>query len=163
MPTTLAIGYSLRIASVFRRTISPFSRFLCFFFHLWQDWSGHRNSVRHLNQSSLSICCIRLHLFLLYSSAFTKRPSVGKTTLDFMAKMLLGHIGCSLCTSSNVSTVKDLQFKIASVSSRSVLRDLSFRYRPCVCNKDTNIVRDDRICLSQTPPIWLDTGCCCAN
>ena len=79
-----------------------------------------------------------------------------QTTLDFMVRMLLGHIGCSLCTSPNVSTVKGLEFTIASVSARSVLSDSSFRDLLCVCNKDIGMVHADRICLSQTPPIWLD-------
>ena len=66
--------------------------------------------------------------------------------------MLLGHIGCSLCTFAKVSTVKGLEFTIASVSAKSVLSDLSFRDLPCVCNKDISIVCADGICLSQTPP-----------
>ena len=129
-----------------------------FLFHLWRDWSDQRNSFRHLTQNSLAMCCIRLHLFLLYSSAFTKWPCGDKTTLNFMVTMLLGHIVCSLCTSPNVSTVKGLEFTIASVSARSVVSHSSFRDLPCVCNKDISIVRAYRICLSQTPPIWLHAG-----
>ena len=96
--------------------------------------------------------------FLLYSSAFTKWPGSGKTTLDFIVRMLLGHTGCSLCTSSNISTVKGLEFTIASVSARSVFSDSWFRDLPCVSNKNISIVCDDRICLSQTPTIWLHAG-----
>ena len=106
MPTTFAIGHWLWLASVFSRTISPFWKFLSFSFHLWRDWSDHRNSFRHLTYNSLAICCICLHLILLCSSVFTKWPSGGKTALDFMVRMLLGHISCSLCTFYNLSTVK---------------------------------------------------------
>ena len=108
MHTTFAIGHWLRLASVFSRTISPFWKFLCFLFHLWRDWSDHRNSFCHLTQTLLAICCMHLHLFLLYSSDFTKWPGGGKTTLDFIMRMLLGHIGYLLCTSPNVSTIKGL-------------------------------------------------------
>ena len=51
-----------------------------------------------------------------------------------------------------------LEFTIASVSARNVLSDSSFRDLPCVCNKDISIVLADLICLSQTPPIWLNAG-----
>ena len=60
-----------------------------------------------------------------------------------MVRMLHGHIGCSLCTSPNVSAVKDLEFTIASVSTRSVLSESLFRDLPCVCNKDISIARAD--------------------
>ena len=43
-----------------------------------------------------------------------------------------------------------------SVSTRSALSDNSFRDLPYVCNKDISIKRADRICFSQTSPIWLD-------
>ena len=132
MPITFAIGHWLRLASVFTRTISPFWKFQCFSFHFGQGWSDHRISFHHQTQNSLAICCIRLHLFLNYSSAFTKWPGGGKTTLEFMVRMLLGHIGCSLYTSPNVSTIKGIEFTITSVSVRSVLRDSSFRDLPCV-------------------------------
>ena len=158
MPTTFATGHWLWSASVFSKTISPFWKFLCFSFHLWWGWSDHRNSFCHLTQNSLAICCICLYLFLLYSSSSTKWPGGGKTTLDFMVKMLLGHIGCLLCTSPNISTIKGLEFTIASVSSRIALSDSSFRDLLCVCNKDISIVCANRICLSQTPLIWLDAG-----
>ena len=157
MPTTFAIGHWLRLASVFSRTISPFWKFQCFSFHFWRGWSDHRISFHHLTQNSLALCCIRFHLFLMYSSAFTKWPGGGKTTLEFMVRMLLGHIGCSLYISPNVSTVKGIEFAITSVTVRSVLRDSSFRDL-CVCKKYIIIVRVDQICLSQTPPIWLDAG-----
>ena len=163
MPTTFAIGYWVRLASVFSRTISPFWKFLRFSFHLWGGWSGRRDSFRHLTQNWLAICCIRLHLFLLYSSAFTKWSDGGKTILEFLVRMLLGHIGCLLCTSPNVSTVKVLEFIIVSASASSVLIDSSFRGLPCLCNKDISIVRADRIYLYQTPTIWLDVGGSCVN
>ena len=163
MPTTFAIGHWLWLASVFSRTISPFWRFLCFLFHLWQGWSDHRNSFCHLTQNSLAICCIRLHLFLLYSSAFIKWPGGGKTTLDFMVRMLFGHIGCSPCTSPNLFTFKCLEFEIASVFARSVFSDSLFRDLQCVCNKDISIVRADQIFVFQTPPIWLSAAGSCAN
>ena len=115
------------------------------------------------NDFSFSVCCIRLHLFLLYSSPFTQLIGGGKTTLDIMVRMLLGHIGCSLCTSPSVSTVKDLEITIASVSARSVLSDSSFRGLPCLCNNDISIVRADRICLSKTPPYGSMLGVSHAN
>ena len=49
-----------------------------------------------------------------------------------MVRMLLGHIGCLLCTSPSVSTVKGLEFTIVSVSARSVLSDSSFK-RSSLC------------------------------
>ena len=160
LPSTFAIGHWLRLASVFSRTISPFWKCLCFSFHLWRGWSDYRNSFRHLTQNSLAICCIRLSSF---SSAFTKWPGGGKTTLDFMVRMLLGRIGCLLCTSPYVSTAKGLEFTITSVSARSVLIDSLFRDLPCVCNKDISIVRANRICLSQTSPYGSMQGGSCAN
>ena len=47
-------------------------------------------------------------------------------------------------------------FCFPSTIPRSVLSDSSFRDFLCVCSKDISNVRADRICLSQTPPIWLD-------
>ena len=138
--------------------MSLFKKFLCFSFHLWRGWSNHRNSFCHLTQNSSAICCIRVHLFILYSSAFTKWLGGGKATLDFMVRKFLVHIGSLLCTSIGVSTVEDLKFAIASVSARSVLSDSSFRDLPCVCNKYISIVHVDRICLSQTNAICLDAG-----
>ena len=75
-----------------------------------------------------------------------------------MVNILLGHIGCLLCTSPNISTIKGLECTIASVPTRSVLSDSSFRDQPSVCNKDISIVHANQICLSQTPPMWLDAG-----
>ena len=155
MPTTFAIGHWLRLASVFSRTISPFWKFLFYVPFVMRL----KRPQKFLSPSNPEFIGYMLYTSPSFSTVFISLHKVTRwwqTTLDFMVRMLLGHIGCSLCTSPNVSTVKGLEFTIASVSARSVLSDSSFRDLLCVCNKDIGMVHADRICLSQTPPIWLD-------
>ena len=65
----------------------------------------------------------------------------------------LGDWGISLLTSLNVSTVKGLEFIIASVSMISVLRFPSFKIEPCVFSSASRIVSAERIWCSYMPPM----------
>ena len=161
MPTTFAIGHWLWLLSVFSRTISRFWKCLCFLFHLWWDWGDHRNSFHHLTQNLLAICCIHLHLFLLHSSAFTKWPDCGKTALDFMVRMLLGHIGCSLCTSPNFCQRPSLQSLLSLTEVSSVIHHLEIFH---VCGTKTSVLfMSTDFVFPKHQPYGLMLGGSCAN
>ena len=156
--TSFTIDRWLPLASFFKSTISHITNSLRFLFHFWRNWRADKNSFLYLCQNSLAMCWTRLQRLLLNSSALTNSPGGGITTLVFMVKMLFGLNGCSLLTSPKVSTVNGLEFNIASVSANSVLNHSSFKLLPRVTNNDIRMFRAERICLSQTPPIWLSAG-----
>ena len=61
----IAIGHWLSSLSRFKRTTSPTSKFCCFSFHFYLNWSWHKNSFFHLVQNSLAMCWSFLYLHLL--------------------------------------------------------------------------------------------------
>ena len=137
--TTFAIGHWLRLASIFKSTISSMTNYLRFFY-FWQDWGADKNSFLHICQNSLAMGWPRLQRILLNSSALTNSPGGGITTLVVIVKILFGLNGCSLLTSPKVSTVKGPEFDIASVSASSVLNDSSFKLLPCVTNNNNRML-----------------------
>ena len=70
----------------------------------------------------------------------------------------LGHRGISLLTSLYVSTVRGLEFIIASVSVISVLRFSPFKLEPCVFSSASRIVWAEHIWRSHMPPMCEAPG-----
>ena len=79
-----AIGQWFRLESVFRRTISPFWKFLRFLLHDFRSCSVWMNSLRHLTQNLFNICYVLLQRLWQYVSTDLKLPSGGITTFDFI-------------------------------------------------------------------------------
>ena len=146
--TTFAIGHWLWLASTFKSTISAITNSLRFLFHFWWDWRVDKNSFLHLCQNSLAMCLMH-HTNTFYWIHQLLQIHLVVVSV-FMVKMLFGLNGCLPLTLPKASTVNGLEFNIASVSTNSVLNDLSFKLLPFVTNND--------IYLSQTPPKWLATG-----
>ena len=118
--------------------MSPFWKFLHLLFHYGRVWRLHRNSLRYLTQNSFAMCWMHLHLLLLNSSAFINWPGGGRTALDFIDRIWLGHSSYTLWTYLKVSTVSRLEFNTASVCSISVFNDSSFNDLPChECSRET--------------------------
>ena len=79
-----------------------------------------------------------------------------------MVRMLLGHIGCSLCTSLNVSTVKGLEFTNASVFHLQFPEVSSVIHRLeifCVCAIKTSVMYvPTEFVFPKHPPYGLMLG-----
>ena len=103
--------------------------------------------------------CIRqiLHSFYLfrrYTSAFWKLPGGGITILDFIVSKWFGVRG-SKSSGSLDGTVRGRLLMIHSTSVGRVLKDSSWRARPCSRNTADKMERTERICLSHIPPMWV--------
>ena len=110
------------------------------------------------DQNLLALCCTHLYCLLQYKSGLRKFPGGGMFTFDFIVKMLAGANCRKLLGWFIISTVIGQEFRIPSTSVISVRRDSLSRLFPCVFNIDARIARAERICLSQTPPMWLANG-----
>ena len=106
------------------------------------------------DQNSLAMCQTLRQCFLLYISGLVNSPGGGETTFDFMVRIFMGDKGCRLVG----SWVRGLEFKMPSTSVITVNKDLSFRHSPCIFESYPRIALAERICRSQTPPIWLAKG-----
>ena len=104
------------------------------------------------------MCCTRLHRLLQYKSGLRNFPGGDMTTFDFIVKMLAGANGWKLLGSFIISTVRGREFRIPSTSVISVRRASLSRLFPWVFNIDARIGYAERICVSQTPPMWLANG-----
>ena len=69
--------------------------------------------------------------------------------------LVTGDNGCRLFGSLRTSTVRGLESKMPSISVIRVNKDSSSRNSVCVFQNHPRMALAERICRSQTPPIWL--------
>ena len=155
----LAIGqWFLEILLWYTTTIFPILKFFLLPSRFWCSCKDCRYFFFKQNQKSLAMSWIPCQPFLLYISGLENSPGSGETTFYFMVRMLTGDKGCRLVGSIRTSTVRGLRFKMPSTSVIIVNKDSLSRYSPCVFKSDPRMDLAERICRSQTPPIWLAKG-----
>ena len=133
--------------------ISSIQKFLIETNHFCLSCKVARNSLCHLFQNSLHICCTLLQRLLQYKSGFPNAPGGGITTFDFIVRRWLGESATSLLTSLMVSTTSGLELTMASTSVNRVFNDSSSKLLLWVLNNDAKIFLADQICLSHIPPM----------
>ena len=137
---------------------SPILKFFLLPSHFWCSCKDCRYYFFQRDQNALAMCWIRRQRFILYISGLENFPGSAETTFYFMVRMLTGDKGCRLVGSIRTSTVRGLGFKMPSTSVIVFNKDSLPKYSPCVFQSDPRMALAERICRSQTLPIWLVKG-----
>ena len=93
---TLTSFQSFRLLTSFRITMSPTLNFLVENNYFCLSCKVAWNSLCHLHQNSLLMCCTRLQRLLQCRSGVPNTPGGGITTLLFIVNRWLGEIAASL-------------------------------------------------------------------
>jgi len=127
-------------------------------FHFWRSCKDWRKSFFHQFQKSFAKCWTLRHLLREYRSARLKSPGGGRRTFDFIVSRWSGVSGSCEDSIVNLSVVSGLLLTIASASYMKVRSNSSSNCWPELCKSAHKIAWTERICLSQTPPLWLADG-----
>ena len=144
--------------SSFRSTTSLIWMLGRTWFHFWHSYNHWRKSFFHRFQNSFANCWTQRHLLWEYRSAHLKSPGDGKRGFDFIVSRWLGMNGSCEDSVINPSIVSGLLLTIASASHMRVRSNSSSNCWPELCKSAHKTARTERICLSQTPPLWLTEG-----